>query len=128
MLKITYTENDFYLEYFKESLETWIAKRILLCLRAGASIYVEPSVASFVIPGNLPYLNDLETLKAENDDIVKFTPCDDEWLDIELQGTWVSSQEDGVEGVFVCAMQESTEFFLYKLWQESRTVASAIGE
>lgn len=72
MLKITHTENNFYLEYFQESLEIWISKRILLCLRAATGIYIEPSVASFLIPANLPYLNDLETLKAENEDLSLF--------------------------------------------------------
>jgi hypothetical protein len=128
MLKITYTENNFYLEYFQESLESWIAKRILLCLRAATSIYVEPSIASFIIPANLPYLNDLETLKAENDDLVSFIPCDDKWVEIGLKGTWISSKEDGEEGVFVCAMKNSTEFFLYKLWEESRIETSIMSE
>jgi hypothetical protein len=128
MLKITYTENNFYLEYFQESLESWIAKRILLCLRAATSIYVEPSIASFIIPANLPYLNDLETLKAENDDLVSFIPCDDKWVEIGLKGTWISSKEDGEEGVFVCSMKNSTEFFLYKLWEESRIETSIMSE
>jgi hypothetical protein len=97
-------------------------------LRAATGIYIEPSVASFLIPANLPYLNDLETLKAENEDLISFSPCDDEWVEIELQGTWVSSKEDGEEGVFVCSMKKSTEFFLYKLWQESRIGASIMSE
>ncbi len=63
MLKLTYTDNNFYIEPLSESLEDWLNIRVLLCLRAATSIYIEPSTASFLIPNNLPQWEDLRALK-----------------------------------------------------------------
>ena len=126
MLKITYTENGLYLEYLTESLEEWIAKRILVSLRAATSIYVEPSTASLNLPANLPYFQDLTALNAEEG--IEFAPCDEEYIEIGFSGTWVSSEVDNEEGIFVCDLKDSTEFFLFKLWQESQLGASVISE
>ena len=67
MLKITYTNTGFYLEHLQDSLETWLLDRVLLCLRASTSIYVEPSTASVLLPGDLPYLQNIVALKEEYD-------------------------------------------------------------
>ncbi len=127
MLKITYTETGFHLEYLTESLETWVSKRTLVSLRAATSIYVEPYTASLMLRANLPYIKDLKTLTEDNE-IVELTACDDEYLEVSLQGTWVSSQENSEEGVFVCEMNPNTEFFLNKLWQEYQLGASVMSE
>ncbi|GAB4525037.1 MAG: hypothetical protein Tsb0014_04030 [Pleurocapsa sp.] len=127
MLKITYTDNGLHLEYLTESLEEWIAKRILVNLRAATSIYIEPSTACLVLPANLPYFQNLEALEAESDKI-ELTNCDEDYVEVAFQGTWVSSQKDSEEGIFVCDLADSTEFFLFKLWQESQLGASVISE
>ena len=119
MLKITYTETGFYLEYLTESLETCVGKRTLVSLRAATSIYVQPYTASLMLNANLPYVKDLKTLAKDNE-IVDLSVCDDQYLEISLQGTWVSSQENSEEGVFVCELNQNTEFFLNRLWQESQ--------
>ena len=127
MLKITYTETGFNLEYLTESLETWVGKRTLVSLRAATSIYVEPYTASLIFNANLPYLKDLKTLTEDNE-TMELTACDDEYLEVSLQGTWVSSQENSEEGVFVCEMNQNIEFFFNKLWQESQLGASVMSE
>lgn len=127
MLKITYTETGFYLEYLTESLETWVGKRTLVSLRAATSISVEPYTASLMLDANLPYVKDLKTL-TEDSEIMELTVCDDEYLEISLQGTWVSSQENSEEGVFVCELNQNTEFFLNKFWQESQLGTSVMSE
>ncbi len=127
MLKITYTETGFYLEYLTESLETWVGKRTLVSLRAATSIYVQPYTASLMLNINLPYVKDLKTLTEDNE-IVELSVCDNEYLEISLQGTWVSSQENSEEGVFVCELNQNTEFFLNKLWQESQLGTSVMSE
>lgn len=127
MLKITYTETGFYLEYLTESLETWVGKRTLVSLRAATSIYVQPYTASLMLNINLPYVKDLKTLTEDNE-IVELSVCDNEYLEISLQGTWVSSQENSEEGVFVCELNQNSEFFLNKLWQESQLGTSVMSE
>lgn len=128
MLKITYTENGFNLERLTESLETWLAKRVLVCLRAAASVYAEPSTASLLLPIDLPYFRDLKALGYQSSDLLELTLCDDYSAEVSLQGTWVTTDEDSEEGIFVCSLDERTEFFLYQLWKEGNIDPSLIGE
>lgn len=127
MLKITYTEDGFYLDYLTESVATWMARRTVVCLRATASIYVEPTAACVMIPRELAVISDLEKLQADGE-IIEFTPCDDEYIEVSLQGTWVASRKDSEEGVFVCDLNDRTESSLYQLWQEFQAGASVMSE
>lgn len=128
MLKITYTENGFYLERLTESLETWLAKRVLVCLRATAAVTVEPSTASLLLPLDLPYFRDLEALENRSNGVISLDVCDDYSVEVSLQGTWVTSDENGEEGIFVCSLDEQTEFFLYQLSKEGNINPSFIEE
>jgi hypothetical protein len=60
MLKLTYTETGFRLERLAQSLEEWVQGRVILALRVGQSLLVEPSTASFLLPVDLPGLPLLE--------------------------------------------------------------------
>lgn len=126
MLKLTYTDNNFYIEHLSQCLEDWLNIRILLCLRAATSIYVEPSTASFLIPRNLPDWEDLQALQIENDETIEVNIGDTEYLEISLQGTWVTSEENSNEGVFICVLSKKAEILLTQLWQEAQISASAI--
>ena len=126
MLKITYTENGFYLERFNESLETWLSNRVLVCLRATASVYVEPSTASLLLPIVLPYFRDLEALEDSSTNVLELNLCDEYSAEVSLQGTWVTTDEDNEEGIFVCNLEERTEFFIYQLWKEGNFDPSLI--
>lgn len=128
MLKLTYTENGFCLERLNESLEAWVADRILLCLRASTSIYVEPSTASFFLPANLSCLVELRYLEMKNKEILAVEVCDIEEVEVSLYGTWVSATEDSEEGIFVCAMTHQAESFLERVWYEASLGASVINE
>ena len=128
MLKITYTENGFYLECLTDSLETWLANRVLVCLRATASVYVEPSTASLLLPLDLPYFGDLEAAKDRSSNLLELYICDENSAEVSLQGIWVTSDEENEEGIFVCSLDEYTEFFLYQLWKEGNFDTSLIGE
>lgn len=126
MLKITYLEDGIYLEYLQESVEAWKATRVLVSLRAGASIYTESITACLVLPACTPYLADLVELEARK--IIETTPCDEEYVEVSLSGTWVAQSEDSEEGVFVCELNDSSEYFLYQLWQKSQVSTSVISE
>ncbi len=141
MLKLIYTENSFYLERLAQSLEEWVTTRTLVSLRAGASFYIEPSTASFLLPADLPHLRQLEVfVRQDTTDAIAFgaaeafghaarTPialsiCDAEYVEVSLQGTWLTSDPEDEEGIFVTAMNYAVEFFLYQLWQEANHRAS----
>ncbi|NEQ22384.1 MAG: hypothetical protein F6K28_24995 [Microcoleus sp. SIO2G3] len=120
MLKLTYTENGFSLERLSQSLEEWVTTRVILALRAASSLCVEPSTASFLLPSDLPQLNHLERIR-EGEDAIAITICDAEYIEVSLQGTWMTSDSDGETGIFVTSMSYAVEFFLLKLWEESQT-------
>ena len=126
MLKITYLEDEIYLEHLEESIQAWRANRVLVSLRAGISIFVEESTACLVIPIDTPYLMGLAELEAKKQ--IEITPCDSEYLEVVLSGIWVTSNEDSEEGIFVCDLHHSSESFIYRIWQESKVSSSVISE
>ncbi len=119
MLKLTYTENGFYLERLAQPLEEWVTARVILALRAGTSLCVEPSTASFLLPVDMPQLRHLERHQ-EGEDAISLSICDTDYVEVSLQGTWMTSDSDGETGVFVTSMSYNVEFFLLKLWEESK--------
>ncbi len=127
MLKLTYTENGFYLELLAQPLEEWVTARVMVALRSGTSLCVEPSNASFLLPADLPHLNALER-QGQTEDAIALCLCDADYVEVSLQGTWLSSDPNGEEGIFVTVMSYAVEFFLFKLWQEAQTMTSVISE
>ena len=120
MLKLTYTENGFYMERLAQPLEDWVTARVILALRAGTNLCVESSTASFLLPVDMPQLRHLER-QQEGEDAIALTICDAEYIEVSLKGTWMTSDIDGAEGVFVTSMSYAIEFFLNKFWEESQT-------
>ncbi|MGL6345252.1 MAG: alr0857 family protein [Waterburya sp.] len=126
MLKITYLKEGIYLESLDESLETWKANRILVSLQAGMSIYVELGTACLILPSKMLYMKDLAILEAQ--ELLEITPCDEEYMEISLSGTWIAKDEHSEEGIFVCAFDGSSEQLLYKSWQKSQIEVSVFSE
>lgn len=129
MLKLTYIETGFSLERLAQSLEEWVALRVVFALRLGDRLCVEPSTATFLLPADLPGLNLLaaEVRRQATDDI-SFCACDAEYVEVSLKGTWLTVDSESEEGVFVTGLSHSTEFFLAKLWQEAQVSASVLRE
>lgn len=121
MLKLTYTETGFHLECLTQSLEDWAQARVILALRVGQSLCVEPSTASFLLPVNLPGIEVLkESIRRCDKEIIAVCVCDAEYLEVTLRGSWMSCGCDDATGVFVTALSDRIEFFLQKLWQEAQ--------
>lgn len=127
MLKLTYTDDGFYLDYLNQSLEAWVTTRVILALRSGTSLCVESSTAAFLVPADLPYLDELLAIaKTKSGEIFEITRCDEQSWEIVLQGTWLAADIASEEGLFVCRLSDRAEFFLYKLWQETQLSTSVI--
>lgn len=126
MLKITYTENGLHLERIGVSLETWLSNRVLVCLRAGTSIYAEPGTASLLLPLDLPYFRDSKLSQEQEGSLVTIDICDESSAEAIFKGTWVATEGDCENGIFVCSLEEELEFFLHRLWQEKNLDASLI--
>ncbi len=129
MLKLTYTETSFHLECLTQSLEEWVAQRVILALRVGQSLSVEPTTASFLLPVDLP---GLEELKAEVEwderDIIALCLSDADYIEVTLRGYWLSDGSEDAKGVFVTAIAHRTELLLHELWLAAGSCASVMSE
>ena len=122
MLKLTYTESSFYLECLTLSLEEWVAQRVILALRVGQSLCIEPSTASFLLPVDLPGVEVLKAeVKRDDREIIALSACDAEYMEVTLRGSWLLDSSKDAVGVFFTTMSDRAEFFLHKLWQEAET-------
>lgn len=123
MLKITYLEDGINLEYLEEAVEVWKANRILVNLRAGVCIYFESSIANIVLSISSETKN---LVKLAENQPIELIPCDDNYLEVGLIGTWLAQTKNSEEGVFVCELNPEIEYSLYRLWQASQVGASII--
>lgn len=110
MLKLTYTDQGVILNHLNQSLDSWVSNRILLALRSGIPFWVESTKVSFMLPMNLPYVNNLvDSLGEELNNTLELALYDKSQMELKLSGTWLSSHPDNDEGVFVCNYNEKIE-------------------
>lgn len=129
MLKLTYTETSFHLECLTQSLEEWVAQRVILALRVGQSLCVEPSTACFLLPVDLPGLELLKvTVQWEEREIITLCASDTEYIEVTLSGSWLSDASEDAQGVFVTTMSDRTELLVHKLWLAAASCASVMSE
>ncbi len=129
MLKFTYTETGFHIERLTQSLEEWVTARVILALRVGCPICVEPSTAAFLLPANLPGLDLLQTeIIREGNDAVSLCIADHEYVEVSLKGTWVAGDPATVEGVFVTNFSCTADLLIFQLWYDSQAATSCLHE
>ncbi len=129
MLKFTYTETGIDIERLAQSLEELVAGRVILAMRTGQRLCVEPSAASFLLPADLPGLHYLETeARLDGNKAIALYPADAEYVEVSLRGTWITSDPEGASGVLVTALSYKAEFFILKLWEEARNGVSLLKE
>jgi hypothetical protein len=118
MLKLIYTETDLHIEKLSTSVEEWVSQRVLLALRVGNKISVEPTGASFGLSTSLTGWPELEHLIGrEASDIVSLSVCDDELIEIGLEGYWLCQNPVSEEGVFVTHLPSIVENTLLAMWE-----------
>ena len=125
MLKITYIEEEIFLEHLQQPVEAWQANRILVNLRAAVSVYVESSVATLVLPID-SCLKDLVWLAEK--ELIEIVLCDEEYVEVSLLGTWIAEHKNSEQGIFVCELSSDSEHCLYQLWQKAQIGTSVISE
>ena len=129
MLKLTYTESSFYMECLTQSLEEWVAQRVVLALRIGQCLCVEPSTASLLLPADLLGVEALKTAASREDsEIIALCSCDSDYIEVSLRGFWLCDGSEDADGIFVSKMSDRSEFFLHKLWQQAQQRASVMSE
>ena len=121
MLKVAYTESGLHLERLSQSVEEWIALRVVLALRTNQRLILEHGSASILLPValvNLPTLKSM--LQPEDVEFVTLSICDTEFIEVSLLGIWITSHVDETEGTLAVNLSLSTELTLLRLWQESQ--------
>jgi hypothetical protein len=126
MLKLHCTDNELFMEHIAGSaLEIVVAQRVMLAIRSGQALHVEPGQASFLLPVNTNGLAQL------NHPSISIDPVDHEFVEVTVPGTWLAERTDAEEGVFMMALTDGrdaspTEALLYKLWQSTQPLLSAL--
>jgi hypothetical protein len=127
VLKLNYSEDGLYIEQIKGSPEQLIAQRVVLSVRSGVPIYIEPGHASFLLPVGLPELTSLNVPVRRGRKVkMSIARVDDEFVEVSLRGTWVASSKDAHEGMFLVVMSDRTESLIYQLWQTSEVHVSSL--
>ena len=127
MLKLNYTDVVLYMERTMTNPELLIAQRVLLAMRLGRSLHIEPGRASFLLPADIPELKVLEmALHREYGSAVTLIAVDEEFVEVGISGSWIAEDKDAHAGMFLTVMSDRTEFLTYKLWQMSEARISSL--
>ncbi|MBD2083306.1 alr0857 family protein [Leptolyngbya sp. FACHB-17] len=126
MLKLIYTESGLHLERVTISLEALVSQRIVLALRTGQTLHIEPSRAAFLLSIAAPGFAELERLVRLEQVPVSIVPVDDQFVEVSVEGSWIATTVEAHAGMFVTALSDRTEFFVYKLWQATQLQASPL--
>lgn len=122
MLKLTYTENGLNLERAAAPLEVLMAQRVVLAMRTGQRLHIEPGTASFLLHRETSGLAQLRrSLQLEQYSVMTIAPVDDDFVELTVQGSWVAEAIDANEGVFVTALSHLTEMLVMKLWETTQS-------
>jgi hypothetical protein len=126
MLKLNYTNVGLFMERTMTNPELLIAQRVLVAMRLGQMLHIEPGRASVLLPADLPQLQVLEmALHREYGSVVTLIAVDEEYVEVGLSGSWIAEDKDAHEGMFLAVMSDRTEFLIYKLWQMSEAHISS---
>ena len=127
MLKLTYTEFGLHLERVTVSLETLVCQRVVLALRMSQALHVEPSRAAFLLSVEAPGFADLEKLvRSDRVAVLSIAPVDEGFVEVSVQGSWIANTAEAHSGMFVTALSDRVEFFVYKLWQATHLQVSPL--
>ncbi len=125
MLKLTYTDNGLHLERVAAPLDVLVAQRVVLAMRSGQPLYVQPGTAAFLLKADTPGLTQLQrSLQLEQHQVMSLAPVDAEFVELTVQGSWMAEAIEAEEGVFVTALSHLTEMWVMKLWEATQTQVS----
>ncbi|NJR17680.1 MAG: hypothetical protein HC785_19475 [Calothrix sp. CSU_2_0] len=117
MLKLTYTENNFNIEYIETNLQDWIENRVTFSLRTGLNGYIEHTTASFLLPSILVDKTNSTILVEQNQNIINIDCCDRNFIEVTLKGIWLCSNVESDTGIFVTHLDTCAELYFLQLQQ-----------
>ncbi len=117
MLKLIYTDVGLHMERTTTSLEILVAQRVVLAIRVGQTLHIEPGKASFLLPANAIELSPLEmALRSDPHQVITITPVDDAFVEVSVEGSWIADSAAAHAGMFITAFPEPVECLVYSLW------------
>jgi hypothetical protein len=129
MLKIIYAETGQHLEPIAaespaaklHQRDDWIAARLKFARSIGQTLLVSQERATFMLPNSIGDVSEIDTcLNSLGAELVTVDRCDLGWVEIELAGSWISTDIDRAEGVFVTEQPEPVESYLLQLWEVAK--------
>lgn len=120
MLKLAYSETSCNLEYLADSLEDWVCQRVTLALRIGASVALEPSTASFLVPANLPQIDTLRGwLNPDVRQAIAVAASEVGFVEVTISGSWLLEVGEPDAGIFATSLGDRLEMLVFELWKAS---------
>ena len=135
MLKLTYTEVGLNLERIQtpvdnramNRVEDLITQRVILAVRTGQPVYVQPGRASFLVPAKNVSLKEYKsTVQGETIRSIDLTSVDYDSYEISLRGTWIANNSDAFEGMLVTSLNDRIEYYIDRLWRGTQSFTSTI--
>ena len=118
MLKIIYTETGLHLERLPVDLKQWITRRIKFATSVGEPMIVSKQRATFPLPSPVCELPAVDlALPDPISNTMTIDRCDLDYVEVGLNGYWLSTHSNSAEGIFVCQQTEKIELFLWQMWQ-----------
>jgi hypothetical protein len=125
MLKLTYTSTGVTLERSVESFEATLRRRVLLGLRIGEPVGLEPTSVSLLVSHSLPALKGLIGIISQTPtNALELIQKGAAQVEMRLQGYWLAQQENPGEGIFFVNTDPAVERHLVQIWQASHQDAS----
>jgi hypothetical protein len=125
MLKLTYTSTGVTLERSVESFEATIRRRVLLGLRIGEPVGLEPTSISLLVSHSLPALEGLmRAITQTPTNALELIQKGAAQVEMRLKGYWLVQSESPGEGIFLMNVEPVLEGYLVNIWQSSHQDAS----
>ena len=117
MLKIIYTETGLHLEILTGDQNQWIAERRKFAASIGEPLLVSRQIMTFTVPSPLCPVSEIDAdLQKMGARTVTVHRCDLGYVEVELNGYWLSGDADGAEGISICQQTERVESYIWQLW------------
>jgi hypothetical protein len=126
MLKLTYTDAGLHMEKVTVALEKLVTQRVVLALRLGQALHIEPSRAAFLLPADAPGLNQLRLTIRMEKSRVSVMQVDAQFVEVSVSGNWIAASDEAHEGMFITAFSDRTELLVYKLWESTQDCVSSL--
>lgn len=121
-LLLRYTDYGLFMEYVTASLDSFTAQQVMLAVQNGDKLHLETGQAAFLLPANLPGINQLRSaLQEDATDAISLTNIDEEYVEVRLKGTWMAKDIKSESGTFMAALSPEREELLYRMWQVTQS-------